>query len=79
MVSYNNISGDSNVIGYDLYDDGITVYFIDGFSYTYTNQSAGEEVISQMKYAAQTGEGLNSLINQNAKYNYVQKEYFSSY
>ncbi len=70
MIQYSNIAGDSKIIGYDEGQDYIIVHFINGDSYTYSFDTAGEYNVQQMKLLASQGEGLNSYINQNVKYSY---------
>lgn len=70
MKPYNS---DSKIIGYDEGQDFIVVYFQDGSSYTYTNDSAGKQNVDEMRDLAEEGQGLNSFINNVVKYNYSQK------
>lgn len=70
MTPYNDISGRSGILGYDMGEDFITVYFKDGNTYTYTQVSAGFYEVEQMKQLAVQGEGLNAFINNMTKYSY---------
>ena len=70
MPAYNSISGGSNILGYDVGDTAIQVWFKNGSSYTYTYESAGMENVEEMKRLAASGEGLNSFILQNVKFDY---------
>lgn len=70
MNTYSNISGKSNIMGYDISKESITVAFKNGQFYTYSYDSAGEDVVEEMKRLAQMGEGLAGYIQDNAKYSY---------
>lgn len=70
MISYMDISGRSGIEGYDLFEDGIRVYFKDGRQYDYTELSAGKYEVDQMKELAQQGTGLNGFINKITKFSY---------
>lgn len=67
MAVYGNISGNSNIAGYNIGEDYISVMFNNGSVYNYTYESAGQENVDQMKLLAQTGSGLGSFIHNNAK------------
>lgn len=73
MERYKNLSGNSGIQAYELGEDRITVLFKDDWYYLYTNNSAGNNNISQMKKLAIAGTGLNSFINKNVKYDYEKK------
>lgn len=73
MENYKNLGGDSNVAAYEIGSDSIKVQFRDGSLYTYTNQSAGQSNIEQMKSLAIVGQGLNSFINSVVKKSYASK------
>lgn len=62
MALYGNISGSSNITGYNIGDDFISVMFGNGEVYNYTYDSAGEESVEEMKRLAESGSGLNSYI-----------------
>lgn len=70
MAVYENISGGSNIVGYNMGDDFISVMFNNGQVYNYTYDSAGMDNVEQMKQLAQTGSGLNSFILNNVKDDY---------
>ncbi len=70
MKQYSNISGKSGIYGYDIGKDFILVTFDSGSSYKYSYQSAGEEMVEEMKQLAEQGEGLQRFINTYAKNNY---------
>ena len=56
MEPYKNLGGDSNVAAYEIANDSIKVQFRDGWIYTYTYQSAGQDNIEHMKTLAQAGQ-----------------------
>lgn len=58
--TYANSGGNSNVVGYVIERQAITVRFGDGSAYLYTYASAGREVVEQMKALARAGRGRNS-------------------
>lgn len=73
MTLYRNLNGDSNVRAYELAQGAISVQFNDGSVYTYTSQSAGAHIISQMQALATRGRGLNSFINRNVRKQYAHR------
>ncbi|HOJ03349.1 MAG TPA: hypothetical protein PK916_05030 [Bacteroidota bacterium] len=73
MERYKNLGGDSGVSGYTIGAGSITVYFMDGAVYLYTNASAGSARIRQMIQLATAGEGLNSFINREVRNNYAKR------
>lgn len=64
MKPYKNLSGQSNVVAYQLGTDYIVVQFTSGSwtFYKYTYVSAGQYAIEAMKKLAEDGLGLNSYI-----------------
>lgn len=70
MQNYANLGGDSNVSRYEIGSDFIKVEFNDSSIYKYTNESAGENHVAEMKRLAVLGQGLNSYIMLNCKYGY---------
>jgi hypothetical protein len=71
MQPYADIDNDSGVVGYEIGDTFITVWF-DGTarSYTYSYFRAGQAHVERMKQLARTGDGLNAYINEYVKYKY---------
>lgn len=71
MQRYTDIDGDSGVVGYEIGDTFITVWF-DGTAkpYSYSYARAGQAHVGRMKQLAQAGDGLNAYINQHVKYKY---------
>lgn len=70
MQMYANHSGRSGIYGYESGDDFIEILFTKGNQYKWTYDSAGEDNVEEMKTLAQSGEGLNSFINNNCKDDY---------
>lgn len=74
MQPYQNNTGKSNIDAYEIGDDFIKVSFSTGSTYTYSYDSAGQEIVDQMKQLAQAGNGLSGFINQYAKKSYADFE-----
>ena len=55
MEPYKNLGGYSAVVAYEMGNDFIKVQFHDGWSYTYTDESAGRENVEHMKALASAG------------------------
>lgn len=73
MTPYSNLSGRSGIVGYDYDTTSIRVYFRTGSIYLYTVGSADASTITRMIQLAQQGSGLNSYIQQYAKYAYAKR------
>lgn len=73
MKRYKNLSGESGVTGYDMSEDAITVYFLDGSAYLYDAVKPGLRTVQHMHKLAEHGRGLNSFINLNVKKDYARK------
>lgn len=71
---YADPDGDSSVDAYQNGPDYIRVRFSDGSEYLYTYNSAGADDVERMKQLAQSGDGLNSYIVKNARYDYESKQ-----
>lgn len=63
MQRYKNSSGQSNVLAFELLDNGIMVQFNDRSQYTYQSTRVGMKNMTEMKRLAVNGQGLNSFIN----------------
>lgn len=74
MERYQNLSGASSILAYEIGADYVTVEFKEGRwrFYKYTYASAGSQNIEQMKILARNGKGLNSFIM-----DYVKNDYES--
>ena len=73
MHPYQSSNHDTGVIAYQNGADHIAVQFKDGTVYLYTNKSAGQDSIIQMKKLAKAGAGLTTYINQHVKDRYGAK------
>ncbi len=69
MQRYADIDRYSGVMGFEIFDTSIKIYF-KRTTYTYSYQKAGRHHIEQMKRLALSGDGLNEYIN-----NHVKKSY----
>ena len=71
MQRYTDIDRDSGVLGFDIGDTSITVYFKNtSRPYIYSYRKAGIQHVEKMKHLALAGDGLNEYIN-----DYVKKLY----
>jgi len=70
MQTYANLGGNSNISRYEIGSDFIRVEFKDSSIYKYSNSSAGENHVNEMKKLAEDGQGLNSYIMLNCKHSY---------
>ncbi len=68
MQRYADIDRDSGVMGFEISDTSIKVYF-KGTSrpYIYSYRKAGMHHVEQMKRLALAGDGLNEYINDHVK------------
>lgn len=73
MQHYNNRSGESGVVAYEIEKDTITIQFIDGDRYLYTKRSAGADNIAKMQELAREGRGLSTYLNQHVRSRYARK------
>lgn len=72
MQAYNDKSGNSGILAYEIGPDFIKVKFKFG-TYLYNYESTGRETVEQMKNLAKTGNNLNTFINQHVKNRYAAK------
>ena len=71
MKRYQNLGGNSSIVGYDYDSVSITVYFRNAKrAYTYSYTSAGVQNVETMKMLANQGCGLCSYINRNVRLGY---------
>ena len=70
MIRYQNHSGNSGVIGYEISETAIRIWFRNGDDYRYTYKSAGQKNIENMKTLAVSGNGLTTYINQHVSEKY---------
>lgn len=73
MRPYGNRAGDSGVVGYEAGERFVVVYFRNGWAYTYTDRSAGAEIMAEMRRRATAGRGLSTLISTRVKDHYASK------
>ena len=73
MERYKNRSNESGVVAYKIGRGSITVEFLGGETYLYTDKSAGADNITQMKQLAQDGAGLSTFISQHVHNAFAQK------
>lgn len=75
MTPYKNLSGDSNVVSYEINDESIQVVFSSGANrhYLYDSSRPGKAIVEQMKVLAVQGHGLNSYISKTVKANFASK------
>ena len=75
MTPYRNLSGNSNVVAYEVTGDSIHVVFKSGMyrNYLYNSFRPGKAVVERMKVLAAQGYGLNSHISSSVKKNYARK------
>ena len=73
MEKYKNVNGNSGVMGYEINDASITIWFGGASqSYTYRYQSAGAMHVENMKRLAKLGYGLNAYIHKHVKSKFVR-------
>jgi hypothetical protein len=73
MEQYRNLGGNSSVAEYELAADAITVRFLDGAVYQYTEASVGRRNLELMKGHAAEGVGLNSFIMNHVRAGYAAR------
>jgi hypothetical protein len=73
MERYKNRSHESGVVAYQIGRGSITVKFIGGEKYIYTDKSAGAGSIAKMKRLAEEGAGLSTFISQHVHERYARK------
>ena len=73
MQRYNNLSGQSGVLAYEIGKDSITIEFVGGERYLYTARSAGAENIAKMQELARAGRGLSTFVSQHIRTRYARK------
>lgn len=75
MTHYRNLSGNSNVVSYQVTEDSILVVFRSGRcrNYLYNSVSPGQQLVEKMKALAEQGHGLNSFISTVVRDRYARK------
>lgn len=72
MRKYENLSGDSGVTGYQIYESAVAVEFGDR-TYLYSYQNAGTDNVERMKLLARRGRGLATFINQHVPPHFAKR------
>lgn len=70
MEKYQNFSGNSPIIGYEIGDTYIIVLFKGMKSYRYSYGKAGRDHVNQMIELAREGAGLSAYITKNVRFLY---------
>lgn len=73
MKRYLNLSGSSGVSAYEITAGAITVKFVDGWKYLYSERSAGAANVAHMHRLATAGRGLCTFISQSVRARYERK------
>jgi hypothetical protein len=74
MRIYENISGKSGVVAYEIGEGCIWIQFAgDAEPYLYTNESAGAENIRTMQDLARAGKNLATFVSRHVKTDYVKR------
>jgi hypothetical protein len=73
MQRYKNVSRESGVVAYEIGRGSITVKFVGGEIYIYTDESAGAENVARMQRLAEDGAGLSTFISQHVHDRYARK------
>jgi hypothetical protein len=73
MERYKNISGDSGVVAYEIFDQSIKIQFKDGGIYVYSYAIPGRHAVEAMKKLAVIGAGLATYINRNVRKAYAYR------
>ena len=63
MKAYKNLTGNSGIIGYQIFEYSIDIQFASCSIYTYTKQNLGEVNFEVMKALAEAGAGLCGFIS----------------
>ena len=73
MERYENVSGQSGVVAYEIGPGHIAVEFVDGWVYLYTARSTGAADVAEMQRLARSGSGLSTYISRFVKERYARK------
>ncbi len=75
MERYKNLSGQSNVVGFESGPGSITVQFASGThrNYVYDANRPGPVMVAEMQKLAAAGRGLDSYISRVVKSNFSRK------
>lgn len=73
MERYKNHSNKSGVVAFEIGRGSITVKFVNGEKYLYTDKSAGAQNVAHMQGLARSGIGLSTFISQHVSDRFAQK------
>ena len=73
MKRYRGADGDSGVAAYECGPDWITIRFRRGGTYLYDTERPGTRHVLAMQRLAESGDGLNTYINQHVRDNYSKR------
>lgn len=75
MERYKNLSGQSNVVAYELAHGSISVEFASGTyrTYVYDSIRPGPVIVAELQRLAVAGRGINSYISSVVKSNFARK------
>lgn len=74
MVPYANLSGNSPIIGYEMGDDFIRIFFKGNSIYLYNYNKPGSVRVEKMKSLATAGKGLSAFITRSVGKDFAVKE-----
>ena len=63
MTTYKNLTGNSGIVGYEIFETAIDIEFCSGKIYTYEKRNLGEVNFEIMKALAEAGAGLCAFIH----------------
>jgi hypothetical protein len=70
---YGNESGDSGVVHYEIGEGWIDITFWNGWTYRYTDASAGATRVRAMQALARAGRGLATYVNKYVRDRYAAR------
>jgi hypothetical protein len=70
---YRPPDGDSGIVAYELGESWIKIRFEDGGCYLYNASAPGLLHVRAMSRLAESGDGLNTYINQHVRKNYARR------
>ncbi|SAL68589.1 hypothetical protein AWB69_08048 [Caballeronia udeis] len=73
MQRYDDPDENSTVIGYEIFQEAIRVYFRDGSAYLYNYFTPRPEKVERLKLLAVAGDGLHTYIAQAVRHRYAMK------
>jgi len=73
MPRYRNLDGHSGVRAYETARDAITITFVDGRRYRYSDVRPGPADVERMKALAAAGRGLGTFVAQHVRERYERR------